>query len=343
MVIDWKKHINQCIKKTELLPIFHGGRMAKRFQLTLVVKKLDEMGWSNQKIFNWLVFAGCATVYCIDDVDTLVTKARKRKWPAEHVFKVYITMNEIKHINKLDTSIENKSFLLAAIAFAKMMNIKRKNPSFNAQERSYIYFIATGKDEYNIARRREPYISKFIHNLCAEKQIHVESKVTRFKVYTGRRGGAVREIRNTVLRADWVDWNAKEGYPIVNLETDVKLMCDRAFTPQTRICSICSKQFEVSAKTKRMICEDCYKKELTKKQASREKRVNHDHNSTHAHGNRTKGNQVLVCSKCGKEFTASGKCKRTLCDDCFRAKNNEYMQNYMKKRRLNRNNSKKIC
>ena len=79
-----------------------------------------------------------------------IESAKKRRWPKSHNFTIFITKDEIDHIKALNATKECKSFLLATVAFGKMMNIKRKKPTFNLRERSYIYYLATGRDDYKL-------------------------------------------------------------------------------------------------------------------------------------------------------------------------------------------------
>lgn len=260
MVIDWRKHINECIRYTKVIPTFHASVLEKTYQQILITKKLLSMGYDSEKILNWFLLAETDCKKDITDIETLIQVSKKRRWPKNHDFKIYITKKEIEHIQKMKASKECKSYLLATVAFCKMMKIKKKRSTFNKRERSYIYFLATGKDNYNIGARRGPYIQQFIKALQKNKQLKLEVKDTKVKKYGKEGGGSyIKIISNIIMNAKWIEWEATEGYELTDLESQMKLLCDQCFENDMLICPVCHNEFYKGNQTKRLLCENCYK------------------------------------------------------------------------------------
>ena len=191
----------------------------------------------------------------------LIEAAKKRRWPKSHNFTIFITKDEIDHIKALHATKECKSFLLSTVAFGKMMNIKRKKPTFNLRERSYIYYLATGRDDYNIGARRGPHIQEFISELVSMAEIKLKIVHTSISIYTGKRGGAKKKLTDLVLNASWINYKAFSGYEITSkaLESEIKRLCDLAFADDVRKCECCGKEFDVTRRTQRKLCDNCYK------------------------------------------------------------------------------------
>ena len=276
MVINWKENIELCVEYTKVVPIFHAMPVEKRLQQILITKKLLELNYSNNQILNWFLIAEDECSKDLQDIDELILLAKKRRWPKSHNFTIYITSKEIEHIQKIKASKECKSFLLASIAFGKMMYIKRRKPTFNLRERSYIYYLATGRDDYNIGKKRANVIQAFIKQLVDEKEIKLKIIHTSISLYTGKRGGAKKDLMDLVLNAKWIDNTTQEGYEITskNIETEIVRLCNLAFKNDILICKNCGKEFFVNSKTKRDICEDCYKEYIkkSKREYARKKR-----------------------------------------------------------------------
>ena len=309
MVIDWGKQIDECIRDTELHQTFHGGSVERRLEEILCVKRLMEMGYDDAKILAWMALAGAGPGICLDEVWDMMAAAKRRRWPKRHDFRVWITMAEIERIDSLQETRECKSFLLGAVAFAKMMTIKRKKPTFNVRERSYCYWIAMGSDDYSVGRHREPYMSAFLSRMIRQGVVSTKVAKTSYKVWTGRRGGAVRQILNVVLQGDWIEWGARDGYEIKTLERDVKALCDRAFKDPTRRCESCGREFPVSPRSRKTVCDEC----------QREKRAQKSRIYMRAarKGAGVGGKALLTCPVCGKTYEAGPKLKTSMCAECY--------------------------
>lgn len=328
MVIDWGKQIDECMRCTELLPTFHGGPVERRLQEILCVKRLVEMGYDDTKILHWMALAGAGPGMCLEEVWDLMAAAKRRRWPKRHDFRVWITMAEIERIDSLQESRECKSFLLGAIAFAKMMMIKRKKPTFNVRERSYCYWIAMGSDDYNVGREREPYMSAFLSRMIRQGVVSTKVTKTSYKVRTGKKGGAVRQILNVVIQGDWIEWDARDGYEIKTLEKDVKALCDRAFRDPVRECESCGKEFPVGPRSRKRICDECQREKwlqkgriyirATRKEAGVGKR------------------SLLTCPVCGKTYEAGPKMKAGMCPECYAKYRREYYRQNKAKHRAER-------
>lgn len=260
MVINWKENIELCVEYTKVVPIFHAMPVEKRLQQILITKKLLELNYSNNQILNWFLIAEDECSKDLQDIDELILLAKKRRWPKSHNFTIYITSKEIEHIQKIKASKECKSFLLASIAFGKMMYIKRRKPTFNLRERSYIYYLATGRDDYNVGAQRSKYIQSFIKQLADQKEIKLKIIHTSISLYTGKRGGAKKDLTDLVLNATWIDNYSREGYEITskNIENEIIRLCDLAFPNDVIKCKNCGKEFNINRKTKRVLCDDCY-------------------------------------------------------------------------------------
>ena len=264
MVIDWRRQINECIRYTKIIPTFHASTMEQHYQQILITKKLLSMKYSNAQILAWFMLAEDECHKSIDDVDLLIKESSHRRWPRNHEFKVYITANEISYIKKLKASKECKSFLLATVAYSKMMNIRKKKATFNLRERAYIYFLATGKDNYHVGAHREPFIKKFIMSLEKKKEIKIDIKQTRYKDHSNS-CHIIKNITNVVFNATWVEWDAKEGYELTDLDIQMKTLCDQCFENDILVCPECGKEFLKTNQTQRFLCFSCLKKNRTKK------------------------------------------------------------------------------
>ena len=94
---------------------------------------------------------------------------------------------------------------------------------------------------------------------------------------------------------------AHQVVEVENIEEDVKKIADEFLKENTKICSYCGKEFVYNSKTKRDICEDCWKtKENIRKHGEKKESVE------------------ISCTKCGKIFLKNSKTKRTLCDECYK-------------------------
>ena len=261
LVINWKEQIQSCIDQTTVIPIFHAMPVEQKLEEILITKKLLEMKYEAEQILAWFQLAEQDCQKSMFDVYTLIELAKKRRWPKSHNFTIFITKDEIEHIKDLNATKECKSFLLATVAFGKMMNIKRKKPTFNLRERSYIYYLATGRDDYNVGAHRAAFIQDFISQLVSMSEIKLKIVHTSISVYTGKRGGAKKKLTDLVLNASWINYKAFAGYEITSksLESEIKRLCDLAFSDDVRKCECCGKEFDITSRTRRTLCDECYK------------------------------------------------------------------------------------
>lgn len=265
MVIDWRQQIEECVRYTKVIPTFHASMVEQHYQQILIVKKLLSMKYSSAQILTWFMLAEENCSKTIEDIEVLIKASKHRRWPKNHNFKIYITAKEIEYIQKLKTSKECKSFLLATVAYAKMMNIRKKKATFNLRERAYIYYLATGKDNYNVGAQRHTYIKKFIMEMEKKREIKIDIKQTRYKDHSNS-GHIIKNITNVVFNAKWVDWDATEGYELTDLDIQMKILCDQCFENDILICPNCGKEFLKTNQTQRLLCSSCQKdKTLMKK------------------------------------------------------------------------------
>ena len=260
MVIDWRKQIDECIRFTKVIPTFHASALEKTYQQILITKKLLDMNYNAEMILNWFLLAEENCDKDIADIEALIKASKKRRWPKKHDFKIYVTLKEVEYIQKMKASKECKSYLLATVAYCKLMKIRKKVATFNKRERSYVYFLATGKDNYNIGTRRGPYIQQFIKTLEKNKQLKLEVKDTKVKKYGKNCGGSyIKIISDVIMNAKWIDWDSTDGYEITDIESQMKMLCDQCFENDMLICPICHNEFYKGNQTKRLLCEECYK------------------------------------------------------------------------------------
>ncbi|MBO7692048.1 MAG: hypothetical protein J6T10_05350 [Methanobrevibacter sp.] len=270
MVIDWRTQIEECIRFTKVIPTFHASILEQKYQQALITKKLLSMNYDATQILNWFTLAEEDCTKDMWDIEELIKIAEYKKWPKKHEFRIYITQNEIDYIKNLDAKKEFKSFLLATVAFCKMIKIKKGRATFNTRERSYIYYLATGKDEYTIGSKRGAYVQKFINQLQKDKIIRLSVKDTKYRFYRmGHRGGTVKNITNIIFNATWIEWDSKEGHEIVSLEKQINYLCNQCFEDDKAICSNCGKEFLVTNQTKRDLCLECYNKKILVEQKER--------------------------------------------------------------------------
>lgn len=276
MVIDWISHINKCVDESKLIYSFHATQMEKHYQQILIVKKLLLLNYTEEEILDWFLKVEERSEKSLWDIENLIYTANRTRWPHNRKYKIYITQEEIDYINKLEATKECKSFLLATVAFCKMMMIKRKKPTFNIRERSYIYYLATGKDEFNIGARRGPYIEAFIRKLEKDKIIKRKVQITSIKKKTGKRGGSISDIADIVLNAPWVDWKSKKGIEIVDVENQISELCNQVFEEEKFICIKCGQEFIGNRKTKKAMCDKCYKEDLKERKTKSRKEIYND-------------------------------------------------------------------
>ena len=183
--------------------------------------------------------------------------AQKIPWPRHKDCRVWITDKEFRHINKLPYDREFKMFMVAMVYVAKLMKIKKGCAAFNTRDRSYAYYLATGEDNYNVGKQRRDYINKNIRQAVKDKEIVFTPVTTRIKkkhsnYYT-------RMVVNTILSADWIQWDGKKGSLITNPEVEVQKVCRKRIRNTKDVCPVCGKKYVKSPKSKTDLCPECYK------------------------------------------------------------------------------------
>lgn len=313
MVFDWKEQVNKCLEANELIFSFNASAMEKNYLRILVAKKLSELGKTDLEIEKWFESYDLEySTYCLDFYSNygVLAVSKKVKWPKERNWCFYITDAELDFINKLDCSLDEKKFVLGIISVAKIMKIKIGLPTCSAKNRGYAWYIVSGYKDYRLKHsedgkvlqetKRNVYgrVRKTFKRLVSERIIILEPVKSRFKLSDG----VHEKIQtNVILKADWVDYKTTSGHKVENIEEDVKKIADEFLKENTKICSYCGKEFVYNPKTKRDICEDCWKtKENIRKHGEKKESVE------------------MSCTKCGKIFLKNSKTKRTLCDECYK-------------------------
>lgn len=317
MVIDWKKHVEKCLESGKLEDIFHQRVRAYEYEHTLLTKRMMELGWEEKEILQWFLDAESYLVTSIYDLEGekgFLRKARHTKWPGESDYSVYVRQCEIDHINSIvldgkELMQEEKKFLFGMIVFGKAMFKKRRRPVLNPADKSYVWYCLTGEDEYTYGKEVGPRMRDFINRLKKAKEIQLPHRGITRRIYTGRRGGGSQTFGVDYLKCDWVEWNTQgndsDVIAIEDFEEDLKDIADELFGKNEKFCKQCGKKFEFNRKTKRDICEDCWK----------EKENIRKHGAVPA-------KEIAICTTCGKEFEKTGRTQRTICLECWKKKEN---------------------
>lgn len=289
MVVDWYSHIERCIKDTQLYYGFHASSAEQLYTHKLLVKTLSNMGYTTQAIVNWYLLAGeCKDEY---DVEDLLEQSKKMMLPTKHTFRVWITKHEIEYIDHLDVMRDVKCYLLAMVCYCKMMKIRTKKPECKTRAYSYLYYLGTGKDDFSA--NKSQYMQKEMRKLQKQGVYKPDQNPTTVKKYGSGRGAKKEVIEHNIIKASWIDWEAINGYEVTNLDTQVLDLCNRAFGPDTKYCAKCGSVFLITTKTKRRLCDECYKE-------SHKKPV-----------------QYVECPQCCTIFGTTGQTKRKLCLNCY--------------------------
>lgn len=317
MVIDWKKHIEACLAKGEFEEIFHQRARAYEYEHTLLTKRMLELGWEESQILRWFIEADSylvTSIYDLEGDNGFLRKARHTKWPGESDYSIYVRQSEIDHIEGIRLGgqplmQDEKKFLFGMVAFGKVMMKKRRRPVLNPADKSYVWYCLTGEDEYTYGKQVGPRMREFIDRLKKVGEIQLIHRGITRRIYTGRRGGGSQTFGVDYLKCDWVEWTTSgddsDVVAIEDFEEDVKDVADSLFGKDIRICKQCGKEYEFNRKTKRDICEDCWK----------EKR-------NVGKNGKAPLKEIAICTKCGKEFEKTGRTKRTICLDCWKEKEN---------------------
>lgn len=317
MVIDWKKHVEACLAKGKFEEIFHQRARGYEYEHTLLTKRMLELGWEESQILEWFIEADSylvTSIYDLEGDNGFLRKARHTKWPGESDYSIYVRQSEIDHIDRVRLEgkpliQEEKKFLFGMIAFGKAMMKKRRRPVLNPADKSYIWYCLTGEDEYTYGKQVGPRMRDFIERLKKAGEIQLIHRGITRRIYTGRRGGGSQTFGVDYLKCDWVEWTTRgddsDVIAIEDFEKDIKEIADSLFEKDIRVCKCCSKEYEFNRKTKRDICEDCWKEQ----------------ENIRKHG-KAPLKEIANCAKCGKEFVKTGRTKRTICLDCWKEQEN---------------------
>lgn len=234
---------------------FNATAMEKQYQRLLIIKLMLEQKRDGDYILKWLTKHDKESSTYIDDIDQMLVSAKKVRWPKEKDYTFRITKEEIVYIDTLKYSKELKSYLLGLIAMAKIMKIKKGLPTCNPRDRGYAWYIATGLTNYSEGEQKKHQLYEFFHELTQKDIIKVQSftkKVKRNDQYH------TIDVTNIILKAKWVDFDAKKGYKVKNIEKDIKRICKKYLTDDQSVCPKCGKLFVKSPKAKTELCSECY-------------------------------------------------------------------------------------
>ena len=213
MVIDWYKQIRDCLAEGKLLPIFHGKETGYCYQKLMVVRELLKLGHTKEQIADWLENADETGLFVEDyiSLSKLITAPRRVE------YRCWVSSTELAYIEALRATSECKSYLLALVCFAKMMNLRHDSPILPSRYHSYVYYVAMGTDDYRCGKQRRGVIDRFIHRMVKEGVITFSPRVS-YRIES-RHWVSCYGVR---LQAGWIEWDAKEGYLVEDLEKDVQ-------------------------------------------------------------------------------------------------------------------------
>lgn len=206
-----------------------------------------------------------------------------------------VTKGELEFINRLDMALWKKQYVLYLIAYFKItkgkwlkdyyyppeaIKHKVKRPNRNEDRGNSITLITDDLLSNGVLECKTDKISGY-----DEEDEFVQS------YYRTRNIADDKEI---VFEFSSVD-EIVDYLPLIKSEM---------------VCPNCGNKFEISSKTQRCVCEDCWKKEQSKRVM--------DFNDSHK-----KPSVLKICKNCGSTFEASSKCKRKICIDCWKKKETE--------------------
>lgn len=193
--------------------------------------------------------------------------ALKQNWPKNTTrTSFYITQKEIDYINTIEAPREFRIFILGIIIYGKYAKQQTGIPMCNIRDRSYIYYLVTHKDEFNVGKRRSTYLNK----LLSERDLTRHG--IKFYPASASLKNSFSGIPKTVIafNADWIDWDAESGYLVVNMEEDPFKLSDLVQDWQKK-CPRCGDTYFVSKKSKTNLCPSCYNQQRRQYKAMYEK------------------------------------------------------------------------
>lgn len=257
MIFNWSKHIRYCVRNKTMKYGFHATALEKNYQRLLIIKYMCEHEWSLKRIHNWLVKYDSEWDDMANDLVALVASASRVNWPKERDNTVYISKTELKKINSLPYVKEKRDWLLSLIVVAKVMYAKKGLAVVNSKERSYAWYLATGKDEFCVGRQKGQPMQSFLSELI-QKGIIRTTTITR--KYKSKDGYHTHNITNVVISADWLNFSKKTGYRMSDFERQTIRFCKNRVKDYYVICPQCGKKYIWNSQAKTSLCPTCYYK-----------------------------------------------------------------------------------
>lgn len=270
MVINWNANLQQCLKQGRIVPTFHASTIEQHAQKIYLTQFLLKQKYSHEEIHDWFKKAlneGYDSAY----VNKLILSASRTKHPRQHKYEIFITEKEIQYINNLHYDKEFRSYLLALVCFCKFMKIKRGLAAVSTRDKSYIYYLATGSDDYSIGKQRHSYIEEQYRHCLQEKVITLKARTSTFKASWG---GIITKT-NITFNGSWIEWDADSGIKITNPEKEIPKLCKKYIKDDMCTCPECGKKFKITKKNKTTLCKQCYDNYRKKQIAENAKKYYH--------------------------------------------------------------------
>lgn len=256
MVINWEANLQKCFDQKKIVPTFHASAIEKHIQKVYLTQMMLKKRMSHEEIHEWYKTA-LGDVYDSGYVNRLILSAARTRRPRQRDYKIYITQEEIKYINSLPYDKEFRAYLLSLVCFCKFMLIKKGIATVRARDKSYIYYLSSGEDNYSVGKQRHAHIESQYRDCLKSKNLTLKTIGSTFKASWG--GNVSRT--NIVIQAKWIDWNATEGILVDNPDTQMPLICKKYIKEDKCVCSECGKTYTRSSKAKTTLCSKCYEKQ----------------------------------------------------------------------------------
>lgn len=256
MVINWEANLQKCLDQKKVVPTFHASTIEKHIQKVYLTQMMLKKHMSHEEIHEWYKIA-LGDVYDSGYVNRLILSASRTRRPRQRDYKIYITPKEITYINKLPYDREFRAYLLSLVCFCKFMQIKKGIATVRARDKSYIYYLSSGEDNYSIGKQRHSHIEEQYRDCLKSKILTLKTIGSTFKASWG--GNVSRT--NIVIQAKWIDWEAQDGILIDNPDAQMPLICKKYIKEDKCVCSECGKTYTRSSKAKTTLCPKCYAKQ----------------------------------------------------------------------------------
>lgn len=255
MVINWEANLQKCLAQKKIVPTFHASTVEKHIQKVYLTQLMMQKRMKHDEIHKWYKVA-LGDTYDSGYVNRLIISATRTRRPLQHDYTIYITQGEIDYINNLPYDREFRMYLLSLVCFCKFMQIKKGIATVRACDKSYVYYLSSGKDNYSVGKQRRSHIEKQYRDCLKSKILTLRAIRSRFKASWG--GNVSRT--NIVILAKWIDWEAKDGILINNPEQQMPLICKKYIKKDKNVCSECGKIYTRNSKSKTTLCPKCYEK-----------------------------------------------------------------------------------